>query len=509
MLGVRRPSPASLTPLNPATPGLALFLVLLGSYALLHVTLRLALSPVLAIDDAREALFSQTLQLGYLPRQPPLYNWLIWGGVQLLGVSTTTLTLCRYLTLSLAYVFLYLSATLVFEQRIVAMLAAFSPILMGPFTWDAHEELTHTLASVAATAATFYALLRLERSGSILAYLGFGGAIAAGLLAKFSYGLFAGSLLIAALAIPEYRRRILAPRFGLTLGTLLVLCTPYAMWFMAHDLSLARMYAEEVRREAANSYLEGVGRGFYHFGRMLFIFLALFSVVFFAVFWRPWTTAEPGRRRERRLISWLFGAEAGLLVAAILAGSLTYLKFRWLMPAFLLVPFLAFASIDTPAPDRRRLFYYAAALLGAEALVILALTANVLRGDAFGTSTRLNAPYDAVAKALAAEGFVRGTIAAGGGPLAGNLRLRFPDSRVVRLTNPDYLPPQLSSGQCLVVWEEPSDDRAPLLAWVASALKAPVDHEPERMVSARYRHTRELTLRVRYILLPGGRGQCR
>ena len=38
------------------------FLVLLGLYAGAHVGLRLALSPVVAIDDAREALFSQTLQ---------------------------------------------------------------------------------------------------------------------------------------------------------------------------------------------------------------------------------------------------------------------------------------------------------------------------------------------------------------------------------------------------------------------------------------------------------------
>jgi 4-amino-4-deoxy-L-arabinose transferase-like glycosyltransferase len=420
----------------------------------------------------------------------------------------TALIAVRYLTLSLAYLFLYLSARHVIGHPVLAMLAAFSLILMGPFNWDAHEELTHSLAALAAASATFYALLRLGGSGSVLAYLGFGGALAAGFLAKFSYGLFATSLLLAALATPEYRRRILSARFGLTVGAVLVLCAPYALWFMDRDLSIARMYAEEVRREATSSYLGGLARGFYHLGRMLFIYLMPFSPVFLTVFWRAWRPAPAGGGSVRRLLWYLFLAEGGLVVAAILAGSLTYLRFRWLMPAFFLVPLLTLAWVDSPALERQRVVRYAAALVVVEALVVLALTVNVLRGDAFGGPTRLNAPYDVVASALAAAGFARGTIAAGGGPLAGNLRLRFPDSRVVRLTNPDYVPPASGGGQCLVVWEESTGDRPALLAWVASVLGARVDGEPVRAIAARYHHARQHTLRVSYILLPVGRGRC-
>jgi 4-amino-4-deoxy-L-arabinose transferase-like glycosyltransferase len=504
--------PPSAPPNRPerATPGLAVFLALLGLYAGVHVALRLTLSPVVAIDDAREALLSQTFELGYQPRQPPLYNWLVWGSVRVLGISTAVVILCRYATLAVAYVFLYLSATHALGHRVLALLAAFSLILMGPFNWDAHEELTHSLAALAAASATFYALLRVERSGSVLAYLGFGAALAAGFLAKFSYGFFAGSLLVAALATPEYRRRILSARFGLTVATTLALCLPYALWFVDRDLSITRMYTEEVRREATHSYLGGVFRGFYHLGRMLFIYLMPFALVFLAVFWRAWQPRpSDGSGRVRRLLAGLFLAEGGLVVGAILAGSLTYLRFRWLMPAFFLAPLLAFAWVDSPTVERRRLVRYAAGLLGVEALVLLALTANVLRGDALGEPTRLNAPYDAVATALASAGFSRGTIAAGEGPLAGNLRLRFPDSRVIRLTNPDYLPPTAGDGQCLAVWEVPSGDHPAFLAWVASVLGARVDGEPVRTVSARYHHARERTLRVDYVFLPAGRGDCR
>ena len=79
-------SPSPTRPEN-SRASLGWFLVLLGLYAGTHVGLRLCLSPVVAIDDAREALFSQTLQAGYLPRQPPLYNWLAWAAVRGLGVN--------------------------------------------------------------------------------------------------------------------------------------------------------------------------------------------------------------------------------------------------------------------------------------------------------------------------------------------------------------------------------------------------------------------------------------
>jgi hypothetical protein len=80
---------------------------------------------------------------------------------------------------------------------------------------------------------------------------------------------------------------------------------------------------------------------------------------------------------------------------------------------------------------------------------------------------------------------------------------------VIRLTNPDYLPPTAGDGQCLAVWEVPSGDHPAFLAWVASVLGARVDGEPARTVSARYHHARERTLRVDYVFLPAGRGDCR
>ncbi|HEY6416684.1 MAG TPA: glycosyltransferase family 39 protein, partial [Acidimicrobiales bacterium] len=174
------------------------FAVLVAAYGLLHLALRLALSTTLTIDDSREAVLAQTLEWGYQPRQPPLYNWLVWAAFQVAGPGVFALTLVKYVVLGAAYAFVYASGRRFLADGRLPALAAFSLLLMVPIGWVVHESLTHSVTVLAAAAATFYALLRLEASGSRGAYAAFGLAIAAGLLSKFSFALFAGALLLAA-----------------------------------------------------------------------------------------------------------------------------------------------------------------------------------------------------------------------------------------------------------------------------------------------------------------------
>src|SRR5215475_9299586 len=86
------------------------FVVLVVVYALVHLALRLGLSTTLTIDDSREAVLAQTLEWGYQPRQPPLYNWLVWAAFQLIGPGLPAVTLVKYTFLVLAFWFVYLTA---------------------------------------------------------------------------------------------------------------------------------------------------------------------------------------------------------------------------------------------------------------------------------------------------------------------------------------------------------------------------------------------------------------
>jgi hypothetical protein len=136
-------------------------------------------------------------------------------------------------------------------------------------------------------------------------------------------------------------------------------------------------------------------------------------------------------------------------------------------------------------------------------------------GARVGRVARLNTPYEAVAGALVADGFRRGTIIAGPGPLGGNLRLAFPSSRVASLETPDYLPAPVTGadvGECLVVWDRGPGDAVPddVGAW----LRARLDLEsslPPRIgrVTAPYRHAPLLEYRAFFVRLPEGAGRCR
>jgi 4-amino-4-deoxy-L-arabinose transferase-like glycosyltransferase len=489
--------------------------VLLVAYAVVHVALRVWLSPTLTIDDSREAMLAQTLEWGYQARQPPLYNLLVWVAFRVVGVGVLGLTLVKYAVLAVAYAFVYASGRRILGDGRLPALAAGSLLLMVPITWVVHEALTHSVAALAAAAATFYTLLRVAASGSRSAYAAFGLALAAGLLSKFSFALFAGALLVGALGVDRFRARLLHRRTLLAVATAALVVLPFAVWFCRHEFALMRIYAEEVDPGEPEPWLRGVASALYYMVRVSLYYLTpvwLVLLIFFPRVWRRGRNDAAPPSPGERLLARFFLAELGIVVAGALFAGLTYLKFRWLMPAFFLFPLYVFCRIDRRPIDEARVRGYARVLLVTEAVVLLAFVGSVYRGDVLGRSSHLNAPYDALAVQLAAAGFTRGTIASGEGPVAGNLRLWFPRARVVRVANPDYVPPGGGDGQCLIVWEKGLSETVPeeVREWLARALGATLPPDVRgRALEAEYHHARGQVLRIRYLLLPQGAGRCR
>lgn len=495
----------------------ARFLGLLALYVVTHIVLRLLVSPTLTIDDSREAVFGQTLEWGYLPRQPPLYNWLVWAAFRVFGVGLLGLTLVKYALLFLAYTFVYLSGRRILSDGgdgRLAALATFSLLLMVPVNWVVHEALTHSVAALASAAATFYVLLRLEASGSVPAYLAFGLVLALGVLSKFSYAFFGGALVLAALTVGPFRRRILDPRIGLTALVAVALVAPYLFWFYGRAYAFAPMYADEVGVGESRTYFAGVASGLYYLVRVTLYYLTPLWIVFLVVFRGGWARRSSaagfvgpgGRLLERFLL-----AEVGLLLAGVLVGGVTYLKFRWMLPVYVLCPLYALAWLRRDASTAPRLTRLAYTILAAELAVVVAFPVSVFRGDFLGKPSRFTTPYVEVARQLGATGFTRGTIIGDDGALAGNLRLWFPQARVIRLTNPDYVPVAPGGGQCLVAWEKAPIDRVPddIRDWIRGALGTDLSGAgPVRVLDAKYLHARDATLRVAYVLVPQGLGRC-
>jgi dolichyl-phosphate-mannose-protein mannosyltransferase len=501
-------------------PGPQTFALLLAAYTIGHAALRVWISPILNIDDAREAIFSQTLAWGYQPRQPPLYTWLVWATVRLAGVSVASLTGLKYAVLAVAYAFVYLTARRVLVEPRLAPLATFSLLLLLPVGWFVHDDLTQSVAVLAAAAATVYALIRVEAAPTPGRYAWLGLALALGTLSKLTYLVFGAALGLAALTVAPYRRRLLDPRAIVTVLVAAALVLPYALWLATHQDDLTR-FAQQAGPGGARSFAAGVLEGLGAVLRSLAYYAAPLGLLFLALFpetWRarPHTAASEspaGRLVERTVLAGL-----GLLGGGALLNLLGQLKFRWAIPLFFLLPLYACWRLDRLGIDarrRRRLRAYAGILALTEGLMVAGILLQIHVGARLGLPVRLNTPYDAVAGAVEADGFRRGTIVAGPGPLGGNLRLAFPDSRVASLETPGYLPlpaAGVDGGECLVVWDRGAGAAVPddLGAW----LSARFDVEgPSSLrvgsVTAPYRHAPTLEYRAFFLRLPQGVGRCR
>jgi 4-amino-4-deoxy-L-arabinose transferase-like glycosyltransferase len=499
------------------TPGI--FALLLGGYAIGHAALRVWVSPVLNIDDAREAVFSQTLAWAYQPRQPPLYTWLTWAIVRVAGPSVASLAALKYAVLAVAYAFVYLTARRVLSEPRLPALAAFSLLLLLPIGWFVHDDLTQSVAVLAAAAATVHALLRVEAAPTPGRYAWLGLAIALGALSKLTYLVFGAALGLAALTVGPYRRRLLDPWALVSVLVAVGLVAPYAVWLATRQDELLR-FAQQVApgpaRSVAAGILDGLGAVLrtvaYYAAPLALVFLLLFPEVYRARPAGERPAAPAGVLIERTLLAGL-----GLLVAGALLNVLGQLKFRWAIPLFFLLPLYGCVRLDRLGMDpsrRRRLRAYAGVLVLTEAVFVAAFLLQIHAGARVGAPARLNTPYDRVAAAVAAAGFGRGTIVAGPGPLGGNLRLAFPDSRVVSFETPGYLPAltDRAAGDCLLVWDRPAVGAIPedLGAWVHERLgvSGPIAARVET-VTVPFRHAAAAEYRASYVHLPGGAGSCR
>jgi 4-amino-4-deoxy-L-arabinose transferase-like glycosyltransferase len=491
-------------------------LTLLVVWAAFHVVLRLALSSSLTADDAREAVLAQSLQWGYQARQPPLYNWLVWLAFRLLGPSLLALTLLKYAILVLAFWLVYLTARCILADPRLTAVGAFSFLLLVPISWTMHESLTHSVTVLAACAGTAYAMIRLERRPSAGAYAALGLAVGLGLLSKFTYAVFLAALGFAALTVDRYRTRLANPGILLMGAVATALVLPFALWYVGRSHDLGRLYATEVRIEDGDGSMMAVGVGLVYVARIAAYYLAplgaLLAVCAPIVYRRlpPDAMGPPGGR----LLGWLLAWALALLGIAALAGGLAFLKYRWLIPAFFLAPLYPLWRLERQGGPGERIRALAAVLIVAELAVVVGHVVRVTGASYFPRPYRMNEPYDAVAAGLVRAGFTGGTIVSGFGTLAGNMAVRFPDSRVLHTEYPDFQPPSTGDGQCLLVWDRQRGDRdtgampADLRA-LADRLGVPlVDTAPVGAIEAPFRFDRRHVRRTHYLLLPGT-GRCR
>ena len=442
----------------------------LGVYVLVAFALRLILFPAGSQDDSEQLLLSQTLAGGYNPAQPPLYTWLVYGAQHIFGISLAAVLVVKYTALGLLYFCLYRAARLVLDETRLAAYAALAPLAMYYVAWDALLNYSNTVLMAALCAATFWAVLALDRRPTIGAYLGLGAAVGVGFLSKYGFGVFAGALFATALADPVLRRRLADRRLLISAVVALVIMSPHLLWIAEGTRDVVAALQGRLTSAVPQSYWQTVGHGLLKLlnGIVSFpfpVYLLLPALFPGACRRIDWT--EPTALRHKRLFEHFAAAGLAIMVIGVVGFGVSQLRPHYLF-IFLPLPIWFFLRVREARRARdgagsRGMIWYP------RAAAVLALLAFGGLGIKFAAEPQwckrcyFHMPYAALAQQMRAAGFARGTLIENFDRIqyAGNFRPYFPDSRILSTKYPYYRPTAGRSGPCLLIWDPAYSEAMP------------------------------------------------
>jgi 4-amino-4-deoxy-L-arabinose transferase-like glycosyltransferase len=448
---------------------------------LLHVVTRLLAGPALGVDDAEQALFAQAWSLNYRLSHPPLYTWLMVALDRTVGLELPTFALFRAAILGAGWLVLYKLALDALPDPRLAALAAASYALIFKLIYEAQTELAHALLGATLIAVTLVVFAGLVRRPTTGRYLLLGVVFALGLLAKWNTGIFIVALLAAGLIRADLRARVLDRRMALALLVMALLITPSAAWIALHWQAGTVAGVVYATPPAETSTLSQMLAGF---GAVLISALAFpepFLVAFLALFATRLTRpSRPAGTIDARFLALVCGLGLVPFVLMVPLAGVTSFPERWMLVTLLPLPVVLFGFVRPGGLDPWRV----RAFLGLAALAVVAAMGVRIASAQLGAwscnKCRTLIDFPAVAEALRQRGFERGTIVVAPDQfhLGGNLRLQFPDSRLIAPQSPlSTFPAPTEGGQCLLIRRgdsaNPAGLEASLRGFAVEALGVP------------------------------------
>jgi hypothetical protein len=461
-------------------------LFLIFAFCFVHWLIRVFIAPVYTIEEADQLLLSQSLQVGYEARQPPLLTWLHAVAIAGAGLSGPVVFGLKYLLLFTALTFYYLAARNVLIRPGVSAAAVAAWALTFQVGWGVHEDLLGAVALMACLAITLHAFTRILTWRRYRDWVYLGVSIGVGLLTHHLYVVFPVAMLLGILMSPFFRDAVNPGRLAITLIVAGLIYGPYAVWISTHIGSIgdaAREYAASWEIDSA--WLNRVANAAGAFGETLLEFTLPLSLFWLMLFWPMWlpvlypvfqrrsTDEEPHEMFWRRLMarSMLFATLAYLIGVAL--GVQTF-KGYWLMPALFPAPIWMFAHVKRAGDFPIAIRAFAAVVIAFAGLVIAGRFIEWQLEIRMCDQCRPYAPIKEWAAELREAGFEEGTIVAADEHLAGNLRGAFPRARVMDASiTPDAFPAPRTNGACLAVWRDETVMPEALADYLAETLGAP------------------------------------
>ncbi len=499
-----------------ARPALALmtargFVLFLSALMLALFLIRSLAFPGTGGDDGEQIVFAQYLAIGYYPRNPPLYAWLVHGAQYVFGVSVMAVSAVKFLAVWGTCAAVFACGRLLYRDDRLAALAGLTPLASYLLFWDGVTGLSNSVLVMLPCALTFYAFLRLYAARTLGWYLALGVFAGLGFLSKYGYGVFLLSLLAAAAFDRTARARLLRFESLLALAALAAIVTPYLLWFVGKR-------SATMSTDATVGVVQGLGflaSAAIGASAPLWVLLPLF---FPRAFRRLGEGTGEGTGKgppERAALRRLMGRQLVLALALFaVTGAVSGLKARgYYMSVMILLPLYVFARVQaaTWRESTAALFALTAAAIPTGAA--LALAGQAYLEPYWCKKCERQLPYDSWSRALRMAGFLGGTIVADWWPypLAGNIKIRFPNARVISVKHPYAIPPANAvPGSCLLLWSAP-ERRADVIAFANAHLGTRIEGKTERedvMAPIRFTHGKHL-VRLNFLLLQGGAGECR
>lgn len=429
-------------------------LLILAVYFIANVAVRLILPHGLELDEAEQVYLSQWLLPGY-GAQPPFYNWLQHGALAIFGMSLVTLSGLKGVMLFLSYLFYYLAARQVMEDKRFAVIAALGLLTIPQVSFEAQRDLSHTVAAIFGASLFLYALVRVISAPSLLAFLLFGVATGIGGITKYNFAVLPVAAGLAVLIDRDMRRTMLSWRILPAAVLALAIVAPHALWLLDNFEDASERTLQKLAGEDA-SVIEAIGDGLGSLSVGLLSFLGVTIIVFALVYREHVKAIIRAESRWTRLIGRTMLLSIALIVLMILFAGFENVRDRWLTPILLAAPLYLALKIDAAkvpvAIGLKRLWIVAVVIMVVVPSALL-LRANL--GRLKGDYTYVNMPFEALARTVAAKASGANTIVvASDGQLAGNMLFNIPNLPVTTSPPPATMQSRSLAGfdRAVFIW---------------------------------------------------------
>ena len=464
MIAPAQPEESELSSVDGEWRGFRYAVLLVALYSVAHIFARVLASPNLGEDDPVTNVLVQSLEAGYSVYQPPLFEWLNWALQQATGPTLLGFQLIKYALLIATVGALYIAAFEVTRNVVWSVITAEALTLIYHVGWRFHEGFTGLISAMLCSALALVFVLRIVRSGRLSDFIFLGLALGFGLLSEHSFMMGLVALLLAGALVEHVRTRLFGAKLIVTFVIAALLVSPYYWWILSDGIRVDQLLKTETIFTNSNPNRDfwklirktaGAPFGFF-WSLLLFLLFASWRRVVdhFRVRLLPEISWD-GRPLLQflgwyALISYVLLFIAGMAFSYVGYTNHDLLSF---MPPVLVLLFALIYLIKPSAEEMRR---WAVISLAIIVFAFAARLANMFVMEPFCKICRWGIPYQELAAQMNQAGFRNGRILVLDSDLAGNLRLYFPNARIV-IDTPTSLKGRIEAGasarQTAIVWQ--------------------------------------------------------